>query len=702
VETSHFDVGGKRTNNLNYDVFLYGDRDLYRPGDTVYYNTIVRTLQWHTVKDLPLKIRILAPNGKEYQSQRKQLSGNGSASGLFFIPSTAMTGTYSIEVFSSNNVLLASRRIAVEEFMPDRIKVSVKTNKASYNAGETVQADIQADNLYGTPAANRKYETELRLSRKSLKPKAFPDYNFTVESKNMPYLATLTNSGTTDAAGKASQVIKPEAYDGIGVLDGTLFTTVFDETGRPVNRLNKVEILTQPVFIGIKNFDEWVSTRKPMNFKLIAVNSEGKAQGNVQAQVVISHLRYETVIERDGNRYRYISQQKESVEFSRQINISSSGAVIPFTPVQSGEYCLKVMLPGSLNYVSSTFYAYGWGDTDYTSFEVNREGEVNISADKEFYQPGNKAKLLFSAPFDGRMLVTFSRNNVLEYKYIDVKNKSASMVFDISEQHLPNVYIEATLFKKITDTEMPLTVAHGVISLKVDEPKTKADVTIKAVEKSRSNTKQVITINTIPNAEVSVAVVDEGILQVTGYASPDPHAWFFQKRALEVNSYDVYGQLFPEMRRTGSSPAGGEAFDLARRINPLTSKRVKLISKWSGILKSDGKGHVSFPVDIPQFSGALRVMAVAYKDDKFGSAEKIIRVADPVIISSALPRFMSPGDKATMIVNVTNTTNNSAKATIEVTADKPLSVSGDSKKSETLEVNREQSLEPGTLSVTEQ
>ena len=690
VETSRFDVGGKRTNNLNYDVFLYGDRDLYRPGDTVYYNTIVRTLQWQTVKDLPLKIRVLAPNGKEYQSQRKQLSASGSASGLFFIPPAAMTGTYSIEVFSSNNVLLASRRIAVEEFMPDRIKVAVKTDKTVYNSGEAIVAAIQADNLYGTPAANRKYETELRLSRKSLKPKAFPDYKFTVESKNMPYLTTISSSGVTDADGKAVQTIKPDAYESIGILDGTLFTTVFDETGRPVIRLSRIEIQTQPVFIGIKNFDSWVSTRKPLNFKLIAVNRDGKAQGNVQAQVVISHHKYETVIERDGNRYRYVSQQKETVELSKTVNISSSGLLVPFTPAQSGEYSVKVMLPGSQNFVASSFYAYGWNDTDYTSFEVNREGEVTISADKELYQPGNKAKLLFSTPFDGKMLVTFSRNNVLEYKYIDVKNKSASLVLDVSDQHLPNVYVEATLFKKITDTEMPLTVAHGVVSVKVDDPKTKAEIAIKAPDKSRSSTKQLITIHTLPNAEVTVAVVDEGIMKVTGYVTPDPRGWFFQKRALEVSSYDVYGQLFPEMRRSGSSPAGSEAFDLARRINPLTSKRVKLISKWSGVLKSDGKGQVSFPVDIPQFSGALRVMAVAYKEDRFGSAEKTIRVADPVIISSALPRFMSPGDKVTMLVNLTNTTNTAAKASIDVSANIPLSVSGNSKQSATLEVNREQ------------
>jgi len=675
VETSRFDVGGKRTDNVNYDVFIYGERDLYRPGDTAHINTIVRTPRWEVVKDIPIKIKLLAPNGREYLNQRHQLNASGAAETQFYIPRQAMTGTYMIEVYAANDVLLASRRISVEEFVPDRIKVTTRTNKAVYLPAEAINLDLLAENLYGTPAAGRRFETELRLNRKQLTSKALPEYSFNIETKNMPVLASIVQQGNTDAEGKAASILQSAAYRDIGLLEGKIYTTVFDETGRPVNRLNVVEIPTQQVYFGIRHFDTWLSTRKALNLQFAAVDRTGKVLSGARAQIVILHYRYETIIEKSYGRYNYVSQKKEKVVFSREMNIKASGTVLPFVPVESGEYEVRIMAPGSENYVSRTFYAYGWGDTDFSSFEVSREGEVTITPDKTLYAPGDKAKLLFKAPFDGQLLVAVEQDNVLSYKFLNLVNKSASMELAVTKDHLPNIYIDATAFRKSVDMSIPLTVAHGIISLKVDDASAKLNVTISAPEKSRSGIKQSFTVKTAPDAEVTIAVVDEGILQITDYKTPDPFSWFYQKRALGVNSYDVYALLYPELKRS-SSPAGGEAFDLSRRINPLTGDRVKLISKWSGIRKANSSGECSFSIDIPQFSGALRVMAVAYKGRQFGSAEKTMKVADPVIISMSLPRFLSPGDNCAVAVSMTNTTGKSGNATVQLTASGPATVSG--------------------------
>jgi len=689
VETSRFDVGGKRTDNLNYDVFIYGDRDLYRPGDTVHINTIVRTLRWEVVKDIPVKIKLLAPNGREYLNQRHQLNASGAAETMFIIPRQAMTGTYMVEVYAGNDVLLASRRISVEEFVPDRIKVTSKTNKAVYLPAEAITLDITAENLYGTPAGGRRFESELRLKRKQLLSKALPDYNFNIESKNMPVLASIMKQGTTDAQGRASVVLQSAAYKDIGLLEGKIFTTVFDETGRPVNRLNVVEIPTQQVYFGIHYFDTWLSTRKALNLQFAAVDRTGNALPGARAKIVILNYRYETVIEHDYGRYNYVSQKKEKVVFERELNIKGSGTVLPFIPTESGEYEVRIMAPGSDNFVSRTFYAYGWGDTDYSSFEVSREGEVTITPDKSVYTPGEKARLLFKAPFDGQLLVAVEQDNVLTYKFLTLTNKSASMDLAVANEHLPNIYIDATAFRKSVDMSIPLTVAHGVVSLKVDDVSAKLNVSISAPEKSRSGIKQTFSVKTSPNAEVTIAVVDEGILQITDYKTPDPFSWFYQKRALGVNSYDVYALLFPELKRS-SSPAGGEAFDLSRRINPLTGDRVKLISKWSGIRKANSSGECSFSIDIPQFSGALRVMAVAYKGRQFGSAEKTVKVADPVVISMSLPRFLSPGDNCIVAVSMTNTTVKAGNAIVQISSDGPLSIAGEKSSTTTLKPGGEQ------------
>jgi uncharacterized protein YfaS (alpha-2-macroglobulin family) len=689
VETSRFDVGGKRTDNINYDVFIYGDRDLYRPGDSAYINTIVRTTRWDVVKDIPIKIKLLAPNGREYLNQRHQLNASGAAETKFFIPKQAMTGAYLIEVYASNDVLLASRKISVEEFVPDRIKVTTKTSKEVYLPTEPVNLDLLAENLYGTPAAGRRFETELRLKRKQLTSKSLPDYSFALESKNMPVLASIVMQGNTDAVGKASNVFQSVAYKDIGLLEGKIFTTVFDETGRPVNRLNIIEIPTQQVYFGIKGFDSWLSTRKALNLQFAAVDRTGKGLPGAQAKVVILYYRYETVIEKSYGRYNYVSQRKEKVVLDREIKVNGSGTSLPFVPAESGEYEVRIMAPGSDNYVSKYFYAYGWGDTNFSSFEVSREGEVTITPDKVLYSPGNKAKLLFKAPFDGKLLVAIEQDNVLSYKFLTLENKSASMEIPITKDHLPNIYIDATAFRKSGDMSIPLTVAHGLVSLKVEDISSKLNITITAPDKSRSGVKQTFKIKTAPDAELTIAVVDEGILQITDYKTPDPFNWFYQKRALGVNSYDVYALLYPELKRS-SSPAGGEAFDLSRRINPLTGDRVKLISKWSGIRKANSSGECTFSIDIPQFSGALKIMAVAYKGKQFGSAEKSMKVADPIIISLALPRFLSPGDNCIVGVSLTNTTDKKSEATIQLSASGPVSVSGKNSASVSLKTGNEE------------
>ncbi|NJL14572.1 MAG: hypothetical protein HC913_17265 [Microscillaceae bacterium] len=161
------------------------------------------------------------------------------------------------------------------------------------------------------------------------------------------------------------------------------------------------------------------------------------------------------------------------------------------------------------------------------------------------------------------MLVTVERNRVFEHFYLDTKNKSASATLNILREHLPNVYISATLIKPVSDGAIPLTVAHGYASVKVEAPDTRLDLRIVAAEKSESNQTQTITVQLAqPQAgvQVSLAIVDEGILQLKNYASPDPHGYFYQKQALRVQGYDLYPQLFPKSRWVGPPPGGGPTF----------------------------------------------------------------------------------------------------------------------------------------------
>jgi uncharacterized protein YfaS (alpha-2-macroglobulin family) len=688
IETSRFDIGGRTVNATGLNAWLYAERNLYRPGETIHASVVVRNESWMPPGEMPVKLKLLMPNGKEFSNQRKILNEQGSAEVAYSIPHTAITGPYTLQVFSGNDVLLNSYYISVEDFMPDRIKVDMKLNKERYAPGDSLMAGITANNLFGTPAAGRNYDWELNLNKVDFQPKGFESYDFSLQ-KQFDF-NTVFHSGSTDANGQAQEGFTlPADISESGILKGNAHATVFDETGRPVHRFANFEVVTQSRFIGIGESERYVGTRRPAGVKLIALDADGKVSSET-ATVTVFRKEWQNVIQQSGERYRYVSQWTEKQLSSRNISISGSNTTFSFTPDLSGEYEIRVSRAGSSSYVSRTFYAYGFMDTRYSSFEVNNEGNVSIKADKETYNPGQNMHLLFTAPFEGRMLVTIERDKVLEYHFLQTNGKSASLDIKATDAHLPNVYVSATLFRAMDASEMPLTVAHGYRNISVAASKNKMPVSVKVAAQSRSKTKQRISVTASPGAYLSIAAVDEGILQVKNYQSPDPYAYFFQKVALGVSSYDIYPLLLPEYKSSQSSTGGdGAASDQANRVNPLFVNRVKNVSYWSGVLQADASGHAYYDIDIPQFSGDLRVMVVAYKDKSFGSFDNHMKVADPIVISTALPRFLSPGDQALMPVTLSNTTAKATNALVSVQTEGALGLSSVSSQTISIPANRE-------------
>jgi uncharacterized protein YfaS (alpha-2-macroglobulin family) len=689
VETSRYDVGGVRENSTGYQAFIYGDRNIYRPGETLHLSSIVRTMEWQPVVNIPVKLKLLMPNGKEYKTAKFTLNDQGAFETEISLPPTVVTGSYTAELYSANDILLNSTVISVEEFMPDRISVAASSDKSDYTIGEQLRLSAQVMNLFGPPAVGRNYQMEYSLARKQFIAKNFKEYIFSIQTKNDVQFQKELREGKTDNEGKATQTFSiGKEYENLGILAGKVFTTVFDETGRPVNRLSTFDVATQSTFYGIKQFDNYVGLRTGITIPIIAVDKNGNAQNGVQAKVQIIKFNWQNVIEKDYNYYRNVSQKQEQILIERTMTISGTSTSLNFTPMMSGEYEVRIMKSGASGYVAQSFYAYGWGYTQSSSFEVNKEGQIDIETDKEKYGIGDKASILFKTPFAGKLLVTVERNKVLEHFYLETDKKSAMLTLPIKEEYLPNVYITATLFKPVDDGTMPLTVATGFHPVIVEKPSSRIPITLTVAEKTRSNTKQTITVRTgEPNVHLTIAVVDEGILQLKNFKTPDPHDFFYAKRALEVNSHSLYPFLFPEYSRKKSSSAG-DGYDLSKRVNPFTSKRVNLIALWSGIIKTSGS-QATYTIDIPQFSGDLRVMTVCYKNSSFGSAEKHIKVADPIVVSSAFPRFASPNDTLTIPVTLTNTTSKSANATAKLSINGTMYVLGNNQQSVNIPANSE-------------
>ncbi len=241
---------------------------------------------------------------------------------------------------------------------------------------------------------------------------------------------------------------------------------------------------------------------------------------------------------------------------------------------------------------------------------MNTEGNIDITLDKSSYVTGESAKVLFKTPFSGRMLVTMETDRLVSYQYVNVENRSASVDLKLGTEHLPNVYVTATLFKPHEESDIPLTVAHGYQSIRVEEKSRKMDVQIVAQSAVRSRTHQKVRVKAAPGSYVTLAAVDNGVLQVSDFKTPDPYGYFYAKKALEVGGYDIYPLLFPEIRARLSSTGGDGDLDMDKRVNPMPNKRIKIVSYWSGIVKGPtAAGKRRLNLTYPSLRGEVRLMS---------------------------------------------------------------------------------------------
>jgi uncharacterized protein YfaS (alpha-2-macroglobulin family) len=423
VNLSRFDVGGRRNNPSGLDAFVYAERDIYRPGEKINFSVIVRNREWKSPGEMPIKMKFLLPNGKELKEFRKTLNEEGSTEGNIEMALSAITGSYTLEVYTSNDLLLASQDFRIEEFVPDRIRVNTKLDKPFLKAGETTTLSVNAMNFFGPPAANRKYQTEIQTKQKYFSPAKFEKFDFSFSSESSS-ISKDVREGTTDAEGNAKEIYEvPDNLKNVGVLQTTFYTTVFDETGRPVSRASSIDVFTQDVFFGIQ-YDGWYyhPLNQQVKFILASVNKDGNAV-NAKARIEIIKREYNTHLVSSGGYFRYESQEEiRSIE-TRELVVGAASSY-SFVPRIPGRYELRVSIPGASTYLSQDFYSYGrWGWSDDNSFEVSNEGNVEIELDKKSYLAGESVAALFKVPFSGRMLVTMETDKVVTLSICECRSE---------------------------------------------------------------------------------------------------------------------------------------------------------------------------------------------------------------------------------------------------------------------------------------
>ncbi|MCW9064867.1 MAG: MG2 domain-containing protein, partial [Ignavibacteriaceae bacterium] len=390
VETSRFDVGGLTQYAADFNVFLYSPRDIYRPGEVVNLSAIVRNDKIKVVKDVPLITKIITPTGKAFEEFKKDLNEQGSLEISFTLPAFAQTGGYSADVYTGDKQLIGSYKFKVEEFVPDKIRVNVKANKEKTKPGDKITIDVAAEFLFGTPAAEMRYETDIQLNHKSFSSKNFPSYTFSNSSITNTTVQNTFLEGQLDSEGKTKiEYSIPSQIQSKGVMIGTAYVSVFDLTGRTITRTASFNVYPKDYFIGIKSTDYYYGVNENINFNLLAVNQDDKQINNFAAKAKLVRYEWQTVLKKDYNdRYYYTSEQKEVNEWEKDVSINGP-TKFTFMVSKSGRYELRIFKKGSTDYEKNTFYAYGWGSSTAGSFEVDKEGRVEIVFDKEQYEPGD-------------------------------------------------------------------------------------------------------------------------------------------------------------------------------------------------------------------------------------------------------------------------------------------------------------------------
>lgn len=649
VPTHYFDIEGSEYSPDGYQAFLYTDRGIYRPDDVMHIVGVVKEKEFSLAEPFPVILKIFDPQDKIFKEVKGNLNTEGAVEFELNIPDYAVTGKYTSKLFIAENEI-GSVNFLVEEFIPDRIKVNVGTDKKDYNSGEEVTINVEGLYLFGPPAANKRTEGLCQIKRYNFIPKDLSMYHFGDVDKKFDEFPINFKEDKLDKDGKCTYKFKiPENIKPSSALQGEIAVQVIEEGGRAVTAHSIINIFPYPCYIGLKpRTTGYADIGKEYLLDYIVVNKNGTKIKPKVLKVNIYRVVWESILTKDERGYwRWVSKENDNLISS----FNTTSKTIKYTPKDYGEYKIVVEEPKSKSSSSLHFYASGWG---YAPWSLSTPDRIKLTLDKQDYKPGDTAKLQVESPFAGKLLLTIETDSVLSYKTYDLTENTGLIALPVGADYSPNVYVYATMIRELKpDKGVMPTRAFGIIPLKVTPEDKRLEIKIASQKIIRPNRelKLNISINK-PDTYLTVMAVDEGICQLTGFKAPDIFNFFYGKKRLGMSSYDIYSLILPEIKKP-LKPGGGEG---RKHLIPLSVKRVKPVSLWSGLLKTNDDGMANIRFKVPQFQGSLRVMVVAFAGESVNSVERFIKVRDPIVLTPTFPRFLTGKDKIIIPVGVYNGT----------------------------------------------
>ncbi len=722
IATADFNIAGPGYLQKGYEAFLYTSRGVYRPGETVQLAGIVRGPNQVTPEPLPTRIEVLSPDSRIIKEIRQQTNESGNCDVKIPIPDYALTGNYIAKMKIADRVV-GSVQFQVEEFMPDRMKVALTSDKPSYNLGDELNLEVNAINLFGPPAVGRQVQASLQLTAVELTGSNGVLLSGTDATNWQSFVFGNTRQfegqrielgeTTTDAEGKAHyQFTIPETLKAPSLLNGILTATVSEIGGRAVTAAHRVVIHPYSHYVGIRRSTTGeVKINQPLRLDYIAVDNTMVAAPGRPLKLSLYKVHWNTILRQStAGRYEYVSEAQMTEVKSYDLTSGEDVQTLTLTPSDYGKYRVQLEDTESTATAEIGFYVSGWRNMPVSMEHPTR---LDMTLDKPAYRPGQTAKLNIKAPFAGTLLLTVEREKVLSHRTIVMKENTATVSIPIRSTYKPNVYLSGTLTRAIpTDTADSKSLlparAFGVIPLKLDATRSQLSIEMSLKQTNDAGNSEEIRllgddlsqISQIdvsaaeaavvrPNSDVSVtfqvrgrrswqkydvciAAVDEGILALTDFQTPNPHEFFYQQRGLKTRSFDLYGGILPEIADvTDNSSTGGDvglSQSGRKRLNTSGIRRVKPVSLWSGFVKTDGNGRGSVEFKVPQFNGRLRLMAVAFAGSAYGATEAYVTVREPIVLTPTFPRFLAGGDKIRVPVTLFNGTGAAGEFTVKLQA----------------------------------
>ncbi len=682
--THRIDNSQNEFNPSKYDGFIYTDRDLYRPGDTVHLRFIGRTnIGIDPLADIPLQIVINQPNGKEIQSSTVKLSEFGTASFDLETSKDFATGKYGVFLkIPGQKSSIAAGQFQIETYVPARMRATTEIKDKIWKTEKEYEIRVKAEQLHGGPAPDRKVDCVL-LFEKISRIDGFEDYNFGNESGTVPTPLNLGETKTNDD-GVTTFPAQVQQQPGVSTpLKVLAVTQAYELGGRRVSSSDQAMYLNDDLLLGMKlqKGDE------ESNFvaDIVAVNADDMSSATTQTvEVTLEQMTWRYYMRRYYGYYGSSWEHDYEVIEKHQVQLKDGKAKVPFGQISYGGYRLRVSSNDTKMFCEQTFRK-NWRAKALELVEQRSKDVVRTSLDKSTYEPGEKARLTIMSPFDGRAVVVLQGNDIKRMFTAELTDGKCEVQIPVTENDQPNIWAEVTVVHTPTKDAFdgfPYA-AFNVQDIRVRPAEARLSVSVGDLpEKIEPQTKLKIQLTTkngldkaVP-AECTVALVDEGIHLLSNYKKPDPAAYIFRSRKphklQRAHYYDLVNYDFSAPATGGDSPSGQRGMDpneIKKRLGAERDNWIKSVALWSGVVTTDENGEAEIEVDVPEFTGQLRVVAVAVSKKSAASTEDRVYVKRPYMLRTSMPRYLLTGDEAKCRATVFNTTDADCEAKISWEAD---------------------------------